>query len=136
MIDLAAAGHLGRELEMMLGGRKPIALFYDDADQPADPAIIPEAAFEPYVQEGRFIRDELVLELADPQLGEPARIRYVVYAVRGEEWRAPAALLALRTRQQVNALADEGLERFICALLGYSDQETAACMDAQVLERC
>ncbi len=136
MIDLSAAGHTGRELELMLAGRKPMALFYDDADQPADAAIVPEPAFDAYVQQGRFLKGELVLELLDPQLGRPARIRYVLYAVQGEQWRIPAALLALRTRQKVNALADEGLERLLCALLGYSDAETAACLEAQVLERC
>ena len=120
----------------MLGGRKPLAMFYDDADQPADAAIVPEPAFDPYVQQGRFAKDELILEVADPQLGQPVRVRYVLYAVRGEEWRIPAALLTLRTLQQVNAIADEGLERLLCALLGYSDDETAACLEAQVLERC
>lgn len=136
MIDLSAAGHGGRELELMLAGRKPLALFYDDADQPADDAIVPEPAFDPYVEQGRFMKEELVLELADPELGQPARVRYVLYAVRDEAWRLPAALLALKTIQKVNALADEGLERMLCALLGYSEAETAACLEAQVLERC
>ncbi len=63
-------------------------------------------------------------------------MRYVLYAVPAEQWRIPAALLALRTRLKVNALADEGLERYLCALLGYSDDETAACLEMQVLERC
>jgi hypothetical protein len=133
-IDLAAAGHVGRELELMLAGRKPLALFYDDADEPV--GAIPEKSFEPHVAEGRFVRDEVVLELPDLELGRRSRVRYVLYAVAEERWRLPAALLAIRTRYQVNAVADEGLERLLCALLGYSDDETAACLEMQVLERC
>lgn len=134
MLDLSAAGHVGRELELMLAGRKPLALFYDDADDPA--GGIPEDRFAPHVAGGTLVRGEVVLELADPQLGSRSRVRYVLYAVAAEQWRIPAALLALRTRLQVNALADEGLERLLCALLGYSDEETAACLELQVLERC
>jgi hypothetical protein len=133
-LDLSAAGHVGRELELMLAGRKPLALFYDDADDPA--GTIPEERFAPHVAAGAFVRDELVLPLADPLLGSSSRVRYVLYALPTEQWRIPAALLAIRTRLQVNALADEGLERLLCALLGYSDEETAACMELQVLERC
>jgi hypothetical protein len=133
-LDLSAAGHVGRELELMLAGRKPLALFYDDADDPA--GGIPEDRFAPHVAAGALVRGELVLELADPQLGSRSRVRYVLYAVPAEQWRIPAALLAIQTRFQVNALADEGLERLLCALLGYSDAETAACLEMQVLERC
>jgi hypothetical protein len=133
-LDLSAAGHLGRELEMMLAGAKPLALFYDDADDPA--GAIPEERFAPHVAQGTLVRGDLVLELEDPLLGSRGRVRYVLYAVPAEAWRIPAALLAIRTRLQVNALADEGLERLLCALLGYTDEETAACMELQVLERC
>jgi hypothetical protein len=133
-LDLSAAGHTGKELELMLAGRKPLALFYDDADDPL--GAIPEALFEPHVAAGAFVKGELVQELADPELGTRARVRYVLYALAAEHWRVPAALLAIRTRMQVNALADEGLERLLCALLGYSDEETAACLEMQVLERC
>ena len=133
-LDLAAAGHAGRELELMLAGRKPLALFYDDADDPL--GAIPEAAFEPHVASGAFVRGELLLELADPELGRPGRVRYVLYALAAEQWRVPAAILAIRTRMKVNAIADEGLERLLCALLGYGDDETAACLEMQVLERC
>lgn len=118
----------------MLAGRKPLALFYDDPDDPAD--AIPEARFDRYVGEGLFVKGELVIEMPDPQLGRPSRVRYVLYALANEQWRVPAALLALRTRFKVTAMADEGLERLLCALLGYSDDETAACLEVQVLERC
>lgn len=133
-LDLAAAGDRGQELERLLDGRRPLALFYDDADAPV--GSIPEARFARHVAEGTLVREEAVLEIADPLLGEPSRIRYVFFAVPPERWRIPAALLALRTRLKVNALADEGLERYLCALLGYGDEETAACLEAQVLERC
>lgn len=133
-LDFSAAGDRGRELECLLEGRRPMVLFYDDADDPA--GAIPEAAFAPYVLENSLVKADEVLELLDPVLAQRSRVRYVLYARPEEQWRIPAALLALRTRLKVNAMADEGLERLLCALLGYSEDETAACLEAQVLERC
>jgi hypothetical protein len=136
LLDLSAAQHSGRELELMLAGRKPLALFYDDAEQPADDTIIPERRFDPYVERGEFQKGEAILELADLEQGRAARVRYVLYAVKAEAWRIPAMLLALKTHSSVPGLADEGLERLICALLGYTDEEAAACLEARILERC
>jgi hypothetical protein len=136
MLDLAAARHGGRELELMLAGRKPLALFYDDAGEPAGEAAIPEGRFDPYVARGDFVKGEAMLELPDPELGAPARVRYVLYALSDERWRIPAMVLALDLLGRTPGLADEGLERMICALLGYTPEETAACLDAGVLERC
>ena len=133
-LDLSAAGQHGCELELLLGGSRPLALFYDDADDPV--GAIPEDRFAPHLASGALVREEAVLDITDPSLGEAARVRYVFFAVPSEQWRIPAAILALRTRMKVNALADEGLERFLCALLGYGEEETAACLEAQVLERC
>lgn len=134
MIDFSAAGDLGRELECLLEARRPMVLFYDDADEPT--GSIPQERFSPFVSQGRIVREEAVLEMDDPLLSRRARVRYVLYARPEERWRIPAALLALQTRLRVNAMADEGLERLLCALLGYSEEETAACLEAQVLERC
>jgi hypothetical protein len=136
LLDLAAARHCGRELELMLAGRKPLALFYDDALAPAGEAAIPEARFDAYVARGDLVKGAATLELPDPELGEPARVRYVLYALREEHWRIPAMLLALELHGRAPGLADEGLERMICALLGYTPEETAACLEAGVLERC
>lgn len=133
-LDLSAAGDLGRELECLLEGRRPMVLFYDDADDPA--GSIPQDRFQPFIANGSVVMEEAVLELLDPLLAQRSRVRYVLYARPEEQWRIPAALLALRTRLRVNAMADEGLERLLCALLGYSEDETAACLEAQVLERC
>ena len=120
----------------MLAGKKPLALFYDDADLPADPRIVPEHQFDAYVNSGQFSKGEVVLGIPDPELGTPVKIRYVFYAVQAEAWRIPAAVLLLKTRMGVNAMADEGLEKMLCALLGYSESETQACLEAHVLERC
>ena len=136
MLDLAAARHAGRELELMLAGRKPLALFYDDARAPAGEAAIPEARFDAYVARGELVKGEVTLELPDPEQGAPALVRYVLYALRDERWRIPAMQLALDLHGRTPGLADEGLERMICALLGYTPEETAACLDAGVLERC
>jgi hypothetical protein len=136
MLDLSAARHTGRELELMLAGRKPLALFYDDAREPAGESAIPEARFDSYVARGELVKGEATLELPDPEQGAPARVRYVLYARGDERWRIPAMLLALELHRRTPGLADEGLERMICALLGYTPEETAACLDAGTLERC
>jgi hypothetical protein len=132
--DLSAAGDRGRELACLLEGRRPLVLFYDDADDPA--GSIPESAFAPFLENRTLVKGEEVLEVVDPVLSQRSRVRYVLYARSEEHWRIPAALLALQTRLKVNAMADEGLERLLCALLGYSEEETSACLEAQVLERC
>jgi len=136
MLDLSAARHVGRELELMLAGRKPLALFYDDAADPAGEAAIPESLFRPYVARGELVMAEHTVDVPDPLLGAPAPVRYVLYALPYEHWRIPAMRLALELHGRTPGLADEGLERMICALLGYTREETAACLDAGVLERC
>jgi hypothetical protein len=56
--------HTNRELEFMLRRGKPLAYFVDD--HPAEPNedIIPEEAFEPYVQSGKFVKLKRLLERA------------------------------------------------------------------------
>ena len=53
--------HEGRELELMLAGAKPLAMFNDDLPEGMEP---PEIAFDPYVAEGRFVKAENFLPLA------------------------------------------------------------------------
>jgi hypothetical protein len=53
--------------------------------------------------------------------GRPCRLRYVLYCLKGEEWRLEAMFLVKKTLLKMRA--DEGIDRITGALLGYSDEE-------------
>jgi hypothetical protein len=78
MIDLAAASHTNRELELMLDRRKPLAVFYDEISCLPHDEIIPEERFRPYVEEGLFVRAETILNFGfDVSLGRDMQVKYV-----------------------------------------------------------
>jgi hypothetical protein len=115
--------HVGRELEMMLSGLKPLAMFYGDADSEADERIIPEQRFSSYVEKGEFAKGELILEYAvDPRTNRPVKVRYVFYALVSEQWRIEAMRLAIEVMSKMGR-ADEGLDRIMGTLLGHSAEE-------------
>ena len=103
--------HVGQELEMMLSGVKPLAMFYGDADFDAHERIIPERRFSPYVQKGQFVKQEFILECAiDPRTNKPISVRYVFYALASEQWRMDAMRLTVQIMARMGG-ADEGLEQ-------------------------
>jgi hypothetical protein len=112
--------HVGRELDMMLAGEKPMAMFYGDADSEPDERIIPEQRFDKYVEAGAFVKKAFVFECAvDPRTKTPVRVKYVLYASAAEQWRTEAMHLALETMMAMGR-ADEGLDRIMASLLGHS----------------
>lgn len=118
--------HTGQELELMLAGRKPLAMFYDDADVASEDSPIPEDDFDLLVEQKGFRKGVRVFNGAfDPRKGGPFRTRYVLYALPGEEWRIPAMFLALEARANTSGY-DEGIDRIVGALLGYSNEEIEA----------
>jgi hypothetical protein len=133
LIDLKAANHTNRELELMLSGTKPLAMFYAYISELPDERFIPEDSFAPYVQEGRFIREEIVIEGLDhlPQLGKNAPIKYVLFAMTQEAWRIPAMILLKRSFRNSSYKWNETLERMESALLGYTDEEIDAWCKAR-----
>ncbi|HMA16509.1 MAG TPA: hypothetical protein VKP12_17100, partial [Kiloniellaceae bacterium] len=76
MKNLAAAPegigpHEGRELELMLAGTKPLAMFGDAVGSAQE---VPEDDFAPYVAEGRIVRREALYR---PRAsGAPGRFVY------------------------------------------------------------
>lgn len=62
--------HEGRELALMLAGKKPLAMFNDDWPTDWEP---PEIAFDPYVAEGRFVKNEMYVSM---DAYEDGRLRY------------------------------------------------------------
>ena len=120
--------HTGRELEMMLAGRKPLAWFTFSEDYDTDLLEEHLRAFEPHVREGRLIECAYSEEVAfDPRVGRRLRMRTLLYALPGEEWRIPAMRLVLATNGSLTRLQDakpnEAIDRIIGALLGYTESE-------------
>lgn len=130
MIDLQAANHTNRELELMLEGKKPLAMFYDEISCLPHEEIIPEAKFEPYVKSGLFARGQETYEDDfHSGLGRNAQIKYVFFAVAAEAWRIPALSLLLRVRYQNKSHQSEDMERMESLLLGYTNEEVDAWCD-------
>lgn len=83
MIDLAAANHTNRELDLMLAGKKPLAMFYGEISSLPHDEIVPESKFAPYVNVGRFVRGEQTYE-GDFHIAlrRNENIKYVFFAFR------------------------------------------------------
>lgn len=106
------ASHTGRELLLMLAGKKPFAHFCK-IDRPEEDGIVPEDLFEPYVQSGRFTKRDEVIEMT--RLGP---LRRIYYAAAGEEWRIEAYRMLWRLCEKHNSWGD-GFEKMEGYLLGY-----------------
>jgi hypothetical protein len=115
--------HTGKELQLMLDNKKPLSMFYDNADHEGDDSVIPEKQFDAYVAGKLFLKGTKIYELAfDPRTGHSHKVKYVLYALKGEEWRIPAMFLVLDTSIRISRL-DETIDRLTGALLGYSIAE-------------
>jgi hypothetical protein len=109
--------HEGRELDLMLAGEKPLAMFNDDI--PADMKA-PEIAFDPYVSDGRFIKQEVTLSAPGSNDGG---LRYYFYALPGEEWRLRRIIEIQKAFFEDNAETTPELETEIGRLLGYDESD-------------
>jgi len=126
------ASHTGKELRLMLANKKPLSMFYNDADVGHTEAIIPENEFDKHVKVGTLIKAEKIFDLAyDPRLGRNRRMRYVLYCLKGQEWRLEAMLLTLKAMLIVGKY-DEGIERIRGSLLGYTDEEIDKHISARI----
>jgi len=113
--------HEGRELELMLAGKKPLAMFHDLllADHEIPEEIIPEEKFKPYVDTGKIIR-----YVEDVPTGKANDIiRYVLFSLPDETWRIQAYLWMTKEIFSGRRPADEASEIFTGRLLGYSEED-------------
>lgn len=113
--------HEGKELELMLAGKKPLAAFGDIIPEDGIIAeeIIPEKAFASYVEEGRFIR--ISEDVSDPL--ESYTMRYVCFTQPDQEWRAHTFInlrKAMRLREIPN---DNHMDVMIGRILGYNEED-------------
>jgi hypothetical protein len=126
MIDLVAANHTNRELELMLNQGKPLAMFYEEFSFLPNEEIIPEERFSPHVAAGRFVRSEEVFNFGyNKRLGRDAMIKYVFFAQASEAWRIPAMKLVKKVLIRTGRNPEE-MERIESHLLGYTDEEVDA----------
>src|SRR5438128_1255759 len=103
------APHEGRELELMLAGRKPLAMFVEIV--PYESGIIPDEEFAPHVAAGRIVmREVFKTDLRLPASVRDGRVRHVLYALPNEAWRIDAMLLLFDVYDQQGGW-DAGLER-------------------------
>lgn len=121
--------HEGKELQLMLSGKKPLAVFHDaiPATEKIPEEIIPETAFAPHVQTGKIKR--LAADLRSAK--DDHIIRYVCYTLPGEEWRAHF-LLWLKTEQLSGRLQfDPAHDIIIGHLLGYGESDIDEFLERQ-----
>jgi len=114
--------HELRELDLMLAGEKPLAMFVDE-----DPGnfIIPEADFDPHVQAGTFIKGEAVYRKPDISYAP----RHVYFALPSEGWRIDAMHAINEAICTGRRKATDEDEREIGRLLGYSRAQVQAFLD-------
>ncbi|QKD04348.1 hemin receptor [Mesorhizobium loti] len=111
--------HNGRELELMLQGDKPMALFA--AEPGMDIEDIGDAAFEPFVEEG------LILKFSNIDPGTSIEERR--YCLPTEEWRCKLSLLIsqmCRSGEAFDVFTSNDLARLEGTLLGYSKDDIEA----------
>jgi hypothetical protein len=111
--------HEFRELELMLAGDKPLAVFVDE-----DPGNfeIPEADFDVHVAVGRFVKKEAVYPHPDRSYAP----RYIYFALPEEAWRIDKLHAINAAILGGSRKATENDELEIGGLLGYSDQQIQA----------
>ncbi len=129
MLDLIAANHTGRELALMLDGKKPLAMFYAEVAELPNEVLIPEQAFAPHLMSGAIVRADITLESGySASLGRNAHIRYVFFALAQQTWRISAMSLLRESFAKSHCPWNEALERIEGSLLGYTDEEiTTRC---------
>lgn len=109
--------HNDRELELMLAGTKPMAMF-SDAVHVSD--YFPEADFAPHVEAGRIVRVEEIIPRP------PYDMRYLFFALPGEEWRVEEALVMCRNLCTGTVTDHDADSARMGKLLGYAAGEIEA----------
>jgi len=108
--------HEGRELELMLAGEKPLAMF-EKISGASD--RYPEADFSPYVADGSIVLREVTYRTE----GSGPPCSYLYYARVGEEWRIEA-MQKIHARIFIQEMGtSHEVERQIGRLLGYADAD-------------
>lgn len=108
--------HNGRELELMLKGSKPLALF--SAEDGMSPQDIGDLEFEPFVRSGKIIK--FVHRFDD------RRYELRLYCLPTEEWRAKLCILTAENMFDPDfrdLFSTDDLFRLDGTLLGYQKED-------------
>jgi len=113
--------HEGKELALMLAGKKYLAAFGDvlPDDGVIAEAIIPQQAFAPYVANGTFRRFEQ--SIFSIRLNKT--LRHVCFTSPGHEWRAETFLWIRRMSHAGQMPVDKAADIIIGRLLGYDEAD-------------
>ena len=116
--------HEGQELQLMLSGVKPLAMFVET--MPTEFDSFPEADFDDAVSKGKLVKHIATETVHTPDEKE-IKIRRILYALPSEEWRIQALLLIQNLYSSLGGWHPD-LDRAIGLLLGYerSDVEKFA----------
>jgi len=119
-LPLGIGPHDGKELNLMLAGRKPLAMFYDTLPEIG---VIPRHEFEPHVATGRIVSREMTFP---PKLHDDIPVRFAFYA---QPWtiEGMAELQEIHRRIHEGSLPDsDNVDVRVGRLLGYTEQEIDA----------
>ena len=103
----------GTELQLMLAGKKPMAIFYRAVQDRFDETE--GQPFQKYVSSGKLSRSHFFVS----NEGQSFRTIYLVYTVPGEEWRAVLYKTLKKTGQMVWNDELEALEGWLLGYEGY-----------------
>lgn len=113
--------HTNRELEMMLAGTKPLAVFaHERVDGFEKSDALANQDFATYVANGTLSEHVRTIARRMPD-GSPLDIDYYFYTLHGEEWRVEAFSLLLDLMGR-GAWCSQ-LEWLEGKLLGYGDEQ-------------
>ena len=122
-MNLSYRIHTGEELELMKRGDKPLSMFSISANVEDFRTFFPVEEFDDLTVKGFLVKRNHLIEVTLPGLGDRKhQTRYIMYARYEESWRINAMILLLHTQIKVPYF-DEGLDRMMGSLLGYSDHE-------------
>src|SRR5438477_11135485 len=82
--------HDGRELQLMLEGKKPLSMFL--TDNTVEYEDYPDKRFDAFTSEGRFVKDVRIEKFVLVN-GVEMRTRRILYATASQAWRIPAMLM-------------------------------------------
>lgn len=112
----AIGPHEGRELELMLSGKKPLAMFSDIVPSAF---LWPDEDFAPHVASGKIVKREFETKTPDGR----HTVRHLYFALPDEAWRIEEAhALSLLHFESFDTEAIQASIR-IGLLLGYSHED-------------
>ena len=113
--------HEGRELELMLEGKKHLSFFFLETG--IERSVFPEDEFDQHVANGFLVKDECIEEFISRETGKMTSARNILYATTREAWRIPAMRMIQDIYHSLGPGWRPDLERVKGSLLGYDRNE-------------